>query len=156
MTQPAESFDEADAPPHDLDAEGLVLSWSLEHGAVPGLLPEHFYSHANQRVYEVILLIAERGEPLDVVAVARELRALGRYQQVGGSRYVGMLASCIPATANVESHAAAIRELYRRRVLSDALLKLRVELRQGVTTSSAAWARCKAICEEMTAGVSGG
>lgn len=152
MTQPAEDLTEADCPPSDLDAEGLILSWALEHGAVPGLRPEYFYSDANRRIYEVVLSLVERGEPIDCIAVARELRALNRYQQVGGSRYVGMLASCIPATAYVESHASAVRELYRRRMLSDALLRLRVELRAGETTSEHAWARCRAICEELTSG----
>lgn len=148
MTQPAEL--PADLPPQDVDAEGVVLSWSLEHGAVDGLLPVHFYADANRRVYEAILGVLEVGEPLDCVAVARWLRDRGRLLQVGGTPYIGLLAHSIPATANVLSHAAAVREMYRRRVLSDALLRLRLEIRSGETGSAEAWMRLKGICDELT------
>jgi len=45
-------------PPHDLDAEAAVLSAILLNRdalarVVPILKPEHFYSDANGRVYEV-------------------------------------------------------------------------------------------------------
>ena len=140
----------SDFPPHDLDAEGVVLSYALERGPIAGLHPKHFYSEANRRIYEAVQALAERSEPFDVVAVARELRASQRLRQVGGSPYLGMLVDRIPATANVESHAEAIREAYRCRMLSDAMLKLRVELRNGTTRAGEAWLRCKAICDEMT------
>src|SRR6185295_12412424 len=64
-----------DAPgliaPHDTDAEGILLSHALEHGAIDGLLPKHFYSDANSRIYEAIRMLQVRGEPVDVVAVKR-------------------------------------------------------------------------------------
>ena len=149
MTQPAE-LPETDVPPNDMDAEGIVLSWSLEHGAVDGLLPVHFYADANRRVYEAILGVLEAGEPLDCVAVARWLRDRGRLLQVGGTPYIGLLAHSIPATANVLSHAAAVREMYRRRVLADAALRLRVEIRSGECPSGEVWERFKQICLDIT------
>ena len=138
--------------PHCLDTEGIVLSHALEHGPIDGLLPKHFYAHCNQRVYEAIRMLVVRGEPVDLVAVKRALQADGRLQQVGGVQYLAMLTDTQPATANVASHAAAIREFYRRRVLSDAALRLRVELRTGAASSAEAWARFRAICDELTNG----
>ncbi len=138
-------------PPSDLDAEGLVLSHCLEHGPIGGLLGMHFYADANRRVYEALSTISARGEPLDVVAVARELRLSDRLQQVGGTSYLCLLAGSVPATAYAESHAAAIRELYRRRLLGDAAVRLRAELFTGACDSQGAWVRFRAICEEENA-----
>ena len=150
----AEPDGEADAsgavPPNDLDAEALVLSHALEHGPVDGLLPKHFYADANARIYEAVRMLSVRGEPVDVIAVKRELQRDNRLAQVGGVEYLGMLTSHIPATAYAESHALAIRELYRRRVLSDAALRLRVELRTGACESGAGWTRFKELCEELS------
>ncbi len=138
--------------PHDLDAEGIVLAHALEHGPIDGLLPKHFYAHCNARIYEAVRMLVVRGEPVDVIAVKRLLQTDGRLAQVGGTPYMCMLVSTCPAAtgAHLASHVEAIRELYRRRVLSDAALRLRVELRTGAASSAEAWARFKTICDEMT------
>ena len=137
--------------PNDLDAEGIVLAHALEHGPIDGLLPKHFYSMANQRIYEAVRMLVVRGEPVDVVAVKRALQADGRLAQVGGAGYLSMLVTTQPAAsgAHLAAHVEAIRELYRRRVLSDAALRLRVELRTGQTESRAALLRFKAIYDEL-------
>jgi replicative DNA helicase len=142
----------ADVAPNDLDAEGIVLAHALEHGPIDGLLPKHFYSDANRRIYEAVRMLQVRGEPIDVVAVKRELQKDNRLAQVGGVTYLAVLTDRQPwaSEAHVKAHAEAIRELYRRRVLSDAALKLRVELRAGEVESGAAWARFKEICDGIT------
>lgn len=137
--------------PHCLDTEGIVLSHALEHGPVDGLLPKHFYAHCNQRVYEAIRMLQVRGEPVDIIAVKRALQADGRLAQVGGVTYLAMLRDTQPAASEpaLRAHVEAIREFYRRRVLSDAALRLRVELRTGAASSAEAWVRFKTICDEM-------
>lgn len=148
-TQPG---DASLVPPNDLDAEGIALSHALEHGPIDGLLPKHFYSDANRRIYEAVRMLQVRGEPIDVVAVKRELQKDNRLAQVGGVTYLAVLTDRQPwaSEAHVKAHAEAIRELYRRRVLSDAALRLRVELRAGEVESGAAWARFKEICDGIT------
>lgn len=140
--------EEADAdvlglvPPHDLETEGTILSHCLEHGPFAGLAAKHFYSHANQYVYEAICSVAQ---PPDIVEVKRELR---KSMPVDGAHYLGILVAQ-PVTAYPERHAETIKELYRRRLLSDALLKVRVELRTGDVSAAEAWRRVKEVCEEM-------
>ncbi len=137
--------------PADMDAEGVILSYALEVGPIGGLLPQHFYADAHRYIYEAVQTIAARGEPLDVVAAARELRANGRLEQVGGHPYLCQLITHTPAAANVLSHAAAVRELYRRRVLAGACEALRTELQHGAVTSQGAWTRFKELCDVGTA-----
>ena len=138
--------------PNDLDAEGIALAHALEHGPIDGLLPKHFYATCNARIYEAVRILAVRGEPVDVIAVKRLLQADGRLAQVGGTPYLGMLVSTQPAAsgAHMAAHVEAIREFYRRRVLSDAALRLRVELRTGACSAGEAWARFKTICDELS------
>ncbi|MEB2312127.1 MAG: replicative DNA helicase [Sorangiineae bacterium] len=110
-------------PPHDLDAEGAVLSAILldpgSFDTVQHVLePEHFYSDANRWIFEAVLALAQGPHRVvDVVAVAGWLRDRERLQQIGGTPYLAQLADATPAVANVEVHAKTIREKYRLRQL---------------------------------------
>jgi replicative DNA helicase len=107
-------------PPHDLDAEAVVLSaMLLERDAVDrvlGLLKrEHFYSDANGRVFEAIADLHEKGIPIDITVVAAWLRDRGRLQQIGGPSYLAQLTDATPAVAHVEQHATIVYEKWRAR-----------------------------------------
>lgn len=130
--------------PHCIDMEGIVLSHALEHGPIAGLQPKHFYADRHKRIYEAI--VATGG---DVVLVAAELRRDGRIKQVGGTPYLAMLIERQPVTAYPERLAELLRELYRRRTLSDVALELRVKLRTGEIGAAEAWRWFKQRCEEV-------
>jgi replicative DNA helicase len=100
-------------PPNDLDAEAAVLSAILlcreAVARVRDILrPEHFYSDANGRIFEVVLDLTAKGQPVDTVLVASALRDRGRFTEVGGASYLGQLADATPAVAHVEAHAQII------------------------------------------------
>lgn len=66
-------------PPHDLVAEGAVLSAILlSRDALARVLEilkrEHYYSDANGRIYEAAQELAILGKPIDIVSVASWLR----------------------------------------------------------------------------------
>lgn len=109
-------------PPHDLDAEGAVLSAVLlgseAFDAVQELLQvEHFYSEANGRIYEAVVALQQEQRPVDLVSVAGWLRDRERLAQVGGTPYLIQVTEATPAVANVEAHARTIREKWRVREL---------------------------------------
>ena len=109
-------------PPQDLDAEGAVLSAVLLASDAFDrvqeiLLPEHFYSEANRRIFEAVLELQSSGRPVDLVSVAGFLRDRERLAQVGGTPYLAQLADATPAVAHVEHHARVIREKWRVRQL---------------------------------------
>jgi replicative DNA helicase len=109
-------------PPHDLDAEAVVLSAILlsseAFDQVQDILrAEHFYSDANRRIYEAVVELQSTGKPVDVVSVATWLRDRERLQQVGGTPYLAQLTDAIPAVAHVEAHARVVREKWRVRQL---------------------------------------
>src|SRR6188768_2500988 len=105
-------------PPHDLDAEAAVLSAVMLaqeafDRVAEFLRPEHFYSGANQRVFEAVLALQSESRPVDVITVAGWLRDRGVLQQVGGTAYLAQLTDAIPTIAHVEAHGKAVREKWR-------------------------------------------
>src|SRR5437773_1860033 len=87
-------------PPHP-DAEAAVLSAVMLaqeafDRVAEFLRPEHFYSGANQRVYEAVLDLQNESRPVDVVTVAGWLRDKGLLQQIGGTPYLAQLTDATP------------------------------------------------------------
>jgi replicative DNA helicase len=119
-------------PPHDLDAEAVVLSaCMLDSDAYdkvqPFLKAEHFYASANQHVFEAISELKRTGTPTDVVAIANNLRNGGKLAKVGGTPYLGSLCDSVPAMANVEQHAKTVTEKAARRLCINVCQRIAAE-----------------------------
>lgn len=118
-------------PPHDLDAEAAVLSAILlEPAAIDRtdeLKPEHFYSEANRRIHEAAMALATKGQPVDIVSIAGELRDRERLAQVGGSTYLAQLVDSVPSVANVDTYARRVTEKWRVRQLIATCQRLAAE-----------------------------
>jgi replicative DNA helicase len=113
---------EARVPPHDLDAEGAVISAVMMDPAALDkvnefLKPEHFYSEAHRRIFEACVDLASTGRPVDVVQVATWLRDRERLAQVGGMAYLTEVLNTAPAVANVTAYGKTIHEKWRVRQL---------------------------------------
>ena len=93
-------------PPQDLDAEVSVLgSLMLDKNAiihVADILSSHdFYHPAHQKIYEVILELFERGEPIDILTVSHKLKGKKIFKDVGGTEYLSELVSRVPTSAHI-------------------------------------------------------
>jgi replicative DNA helicase len=113
---------EGRVPPHDLDAEGAVISAVMvDPGALDKvnefLKPEHFYSEAHRRIFEACVELSATGRPVDVVQVATWLRDRERLAQVGGMAYLTEVLNTAPAVANVAAYGKTIHEKWRIRQL---------------------------------------
>jgi replicative DNA helicase len=109
-------------PPHDLDAEAAVLSAVMLaqeafDRVAEFLRPEHFYSGANQRIFEAVLALQSDSHPVDVITVAGWLRDRGLLQQIGGTPYLAQLTDAIPTIAHVEAHGRTVQSKFRLRRL---------------------------------------
>lgn len=97
-----------------IDAEALWL--------VRGVLqPDDFSLARNQRVYEAILALADRGEPLDAVTVPDEV---ARHMEVDEQEivaYIAELMNATPSAVNALSYAETVaQDADRRRLLAMA------------------------------------
>ena len=83
---------EGAAPPHSIEAEqsvlGAVLLSDRVHYAFvieEGLRPEDFYRERHRLIYESMLDLYSRSEPIDVLTVTEHLRSRGRLEDAGGA-----------------------------------------------------------------------
>jgi replicative DNA helicase len=109
-------------PPHDLDAEAIVLSDILlkpdNYDVVaPIVRPEYFYAHANRAIFEAIEAVAADHDPIDAGTVAARLRTEGKLEAVGGMPYLSQIVDATPAVENVRAHAEIIRDRWVKRQL---------------------------------------
>ena len=73
-------------------------------------MPEDFYRAAHQRIYQVMLELAEKGEPVDLVTVTSDLQDRKWLDDIGGVAYLSDLANAVPTAANVEYYSKIVEE----------------------------------------------
>lgn len=113
----------AKLPPQNIEAEQSLLGALLIDKdavvAVAELLhPSHFYrSGQHGQIYEAIVELFEKREPIDLVTVTQELKQKGTLDSIGGSAYLAELINKVPTAAHVTSYARIIRDQAVRRNL---------------------------------------
>ena len=109
-------------PPHNTDAEAAVLGGLLIDRDAVGrvatfLRPVDFYRERNAAIYEAMLALYERREPVDYLTLADELQRTGRYDEVGGLVYLSSLFNEVPTSLHVEQYARIVEAASLRRRL---------------------------------------
>nr|MDQ3828850.1 replicative DNA helicase [Candidatus Tectomicrobia bacterium] len=102
-------------PPQNIEAEQCVLGAILLENdsllkALEVLKPAHFYRDAHRKIFEAILDLFERSEPIDLLTVSEALRKRSQLEEVGGATYLATLLETIPTAANIRYHARMVRE----------------------------------------------
>lgn len=102
-------------PPHDIDAEQAVIGSMLTDkdavvDSIEILKPDDFYRQDNKTIYEAILSLYNRAEPIDIITVKSELTTLGKLEAVGGLEYLAVLPDKVPTTANVNKYIKIVEE----------------------------------------------
>ncbi len=102
-------------PPQAQQVEQSVLgAMLLEREAIPKtieILPAgSFYSERHNTIYEAVLSLFERGNPVDLITLGDELKRRGKLEDMGGAYYLTELTSTVATAANVEYHARIISE----------------------------------------------
>ncbi|WP_058309169.1 replicative DNA helicase [Gracilibacillus massiliensis] len=102
-------------PPHNMEAEQAVLgAIFLEPDAISSaseiLIPEDFYRASHQQIFRVMLELADKGEPIDIVTVTTSLANTQQLDDVGGVSYLSDLASAVPTAANMVYYCKIVEE----------------------------------------------
>ena len=102
-------------PPHDEEAEQAVIGSMLTDrdaviSAIEVLKPDDFYREDNKTIYQAIMNIYSKGEPIDIITTKEELTSLGKLEAVGGLEYLALLPEKVPTTANVEKYVKIVEE----------------------------------------------
>ena len=102
-------------PPHNEEAERALLGALLTE---PSRIPEvaeslqvgDFFHPKHDAIYEALISLAERSEPIDFVSVGEALVQAGTFQAVGGRAYLAELSMCVTSAAYVKQHARIVSE----------------------------------------------
>jgi len=104
-------------PPHNLDAERAVLGAVLLEGretlprVIEVLRPSDFYTEAHRAIYQAMLALFDRGEPVDVLTLTEELRRSDQLQFVGGPAALALLVEQASITAYLGSYTSIVRDM---------------------------------------------
>lgn len=109
-------------PPQAIDVEEVVLgSIMLEKYALTKIVslitPNCFYRQNNRTIYETVVELYDKAEPIDLITVTNRLRDKGLLDEVGGAYYVTKLTANIASSDNIEYHAGILLQNYIKREL---------------------------------------
>ena len=112
-------------PPQDNDAEQSVLgSMLLSKDAIADVVESvrgtDFYRPAHETIFDAMVDLYGRGEPVDPVTVAAQLQRSGDLARIGGAPYLHTLSASVPIAANAGYYAEIVREKAILRRLVDA------------------------------------
>lgn len=102
-------------PPHNDEAEKSVLGAILLDKEVffqvsEVIGAEDFYSHSHQEIYQGMVDLYQRDEPIDAVTLSDSLNRRKSLEAVGGRGYIALLSNAVPTTANAVQYARIVRE----------------------------------------------
>lgn len=110
--------------PHAQDAEEHVLGAMLmdvyaTDTAMEMLSPPSFYNQSHRALFAAICVLRESGKAVDPVTLGDQLRKDGKFEEIGGLRFIYDIAGSVPTAANAEEHAKIVIDKYKLRLLQE-------------------------------------
>ena len=93
-----------------LDKDALVVVLDI-------LAERSFYTEGHQLIYQSMLRLFEKSQPIDLLTVMEELKKSGDLETVGGPAYLAELTNKVASAANIEFHARIIAQKFIQREL---------------------------------------
>jgi len=105
----------AKLPPQNIDAEQSVLgSLLLDQNAIvkiaDTIAPEDFYKDIHQLIFQAMLDLFEKHEPIDILSLANSLSERQQLELVGGRTYLADLTTAVPSASNVVNYASIVQK----------------------------------------------
>ena len=112
-------------PPQSLESEQAVLGSIMLRPSVfieiaDKINPEAFYADKHRKIYETMLELSTRNDPIDILTLSHALREKKVLDSIGGSKYLTELSNSVPSSTNAEYYADIIEQKYILRRLIDS------------------------------------
>jgi replicative DNA helicase len=112
-------------PPQSIEAEmallgSIMLRPEAIYEVVDILSPKSFYAEKNGIIFETMLELFTKRQPIDLLSLSSRLKEKGTLEQVGGSSYLTELVNTVPSSANIKHYAEIVLKKYMMRQLIEA------------------------------------
>ena len=102
-------------PPNSVESEISVLGAMLQESsavlqAVEQLNPDDFYQPEHRVIFQAMVDMNRRQEPIDLVTLQAEMERRGTLEGAGGTVYLVKILSDVPTAANVGAYIKIVRE----------------------------------------------
>ncbi|HNR04444.1 MAG TPA: replicative DNA helicase [Bacillota bacterium] len=102
-------------PPNNIEAEQSVLGAMLLDKEAISTATEYisgddFYREAHKEIFEAIVDIYNRGEPVDLITLTEKLKTRNTLEAVGGITFLTNLMDAVPTTHNVKYYAKIVED----------------------------------------------
>ena len=90
------------------------------------LAPQDFYRTAHRKIFNAIIDLFDKTEPIDLVTVTNRLKETGQLEDIGGASYLSRLLDTAPPAVNAPHHAKIVHDKASLRRLiekSNAIVK---------------------------------
>jgi replicative DNA helicase len=102
-------------PPQNTDAEqsllgGILIDPEALNKVVDIVDAEDFYREDHRTIFQMVLELYERNEPIDIVTVSGLARDKGLIERMGGIANLSRLVDGMPTSANITQYAKMVKE----------------------------------------------
>ena len=116
-------------PPQATELEEAILgALMIEKDAIHEvsdiLQVESFYTDVHQTIYQAILALSSRLEPIDLYTVGDMLKREGNLEKVGGAAYLAQLTERVGSAAHIEAYARIVAQKYIQRELIKSAIEI--------------------------------
>lgn len=116
-------------PPHNLEAEqsllgAILLSPEALADVLEVVRPQDFYRETHRKIFDIIVDLFGRGEPVDAVTVAEVMKSRDILAESGGLSYLHTLVASVPTAANAKYYAHIVERNSVLRALISAATQI--------------------------------
>ena len=110
-----EKKDNLNVQPHSDEAELAVLGSMLSSKeavskAIQHLKSEYFYKNSHSQIFSVMLVLFDKGIPIDTISVIEMLKKNKKLDLVGGSYFITGLVESVPTAAHIDRYSKIVTE----------------------------------------------
>jgi len=112
-------------PPQNVESEKALLgSIMMRPGSIYEIVdivsPRSFYSEKHKMIFETMLELVGKNEPIDFLTLSSKLKGKGLLEAIGGSVYLTELVNYVPSSANIMQYATIVHNKHLMRGLIEA------------------------------------
>jgi replicative DNA helicase len=102
-------------PPHNFEAEMAIIgSILIDKEALfkiaDLITPQDFYRQSHADIFEAVLGLFSKQEPIDILSLSNRLHDAGKLEQIGGQTYLGQLAESVPTSSHIAHYAKIVQK----------------------------------------------